>query len=105
MHVALKWLSTRNVVDHTEWKTTDLWLGVAKPIPSPSLLERLTAASAPCPHTFKCLNCKSEHFADDTKCSFWRHRFDKQWHSNKAAELCTGCASNSNIQRLRVGNF
>jgi len=41
MHVALKALSARNVADHTEWKTTDLWLGVARPIPSPTLLERL----------------------------------------------------------------
>jgi len=41
MYVALKALSARNVVDHTEWKTTDLWLGVAKPIPSPTLPERL----------------------------------------------------------------
>ena len=41
MHVMLKALSARNVVDHTEWKTTDLWLGVAKPIPSPTLPERL----------------------------------------------------------------
>jgi len=41
MHVVLKALSARNVVDHTEWKTTDLWLGVARPIPSPTLLERL----------------------------------------------------------------
>jgi len=41
MHVALKALSARNVVDHTEWKTTDLWLGVARLIPSPTLPERL----------------------------------------------------------------
>jgi len=41
MHVALKALSARNVVGHTEWKITDLWLGVARLIPSPTLLERL----------------------------------------------------------------
>jgi len=41
MHVVLKALSARNVVDHTEWKTTDLWLDAARPIPSPILLERL----------------------------------------------------------------
>jgi len=41
MHVALKALSARNVADHTEWKTADLWLGAAKPIPSPTLPERL----------------------------------------------------------------
>jgi len=41
IYVMLKALSARNVVDHTEWKTTDLWLGVARLIPSPTLLERL----------------------------------------------------------------
>jgi len=41
IHVVLKALSARNVADHTEWKTIDLWLGIAKPIPSPTLLERL----------------------------------------------------------------
>jgi len=41
MHIVLKVLSARNVVDYTEWKTTDLWLGVARLIPSPTLLERL----------------------------------------------------------------
>ena len=29
-----------------------------------------TTVGAPCPHTFKCLNCKGEHSADDTKCPF-----------------------------------
>jgi len=41
MSVALKVLSVRSVVAYTEWKTTDLWLGVAELIPSPTLLERL----------------------------------------------------------------
>jgi len=41
MHVALKALSARNVVGHTEWKITDLWLGVARLIPSLTLQERL----------------------------------------------------------------
>jgi len=41
MHVALKALSTRNMVNYIEWKTTDLWLGTARPIPSPTLPERL----------------------------------------------------------------
>jgi len=29
------------VVNYTEWKTTDLWLGTARLIPSPTLPERL----------------------------------------------------------------
>jgi len=73
--------------------------------PKSNLPREATAAGAPCPHTFKCLNCKGEHSADDIKCPFWHHCFDKQWHFNKAAELHTGRASNSNIQRPRVGNF
>jgi len=56
-----------------------------------------TAAGTPCPHTFKCLNCRGDHTADDNKCPFWRHCFDKQWHSNKAAEVCSGRANRSNI--------
>ena len=36
----LKVLSVRSVVDYTEWKTTDLWLGTVKPTPSPILLGR-----------------------------------------------------------------
>lgn len=41
----------------------------------------------PCPHNFKCTNCKGEHQADSYKCSFWKHRFDRQWHSKKTQEL------------------
>ena len=41
MHVMLKVLSARNMVGHTEWKTTDLWLGAARLIPSPTLPEKL----------------------------------------------------------------
>ena len=37
-----------------------------------------TATSAPCSHTFKCLNCKRDHTADDNKYPFWYHHFDKQ---------------------------
>ena len=29
-----------------------------------------TADSVSCPHTFKCLNCKKDHSADNNKCSF-----------------------------------
>ena len=56
-----------------------------------------TAAGAPCPHTFKCLNYKDDHAADDNKCPFWRHRFDKQWHANKAAKVRSGRANHSTI--------
>ena len=105
MHVVLKALSVRNVVDHTEWKTTDLMAWCCKANPKSNPPREATAVGAPCPHIFKCLNYKGEHSADDTKCPFWYHHFDRQWHSNKAAELHTGHAGNSNIQCPRVGNF
>ncbi len=39
--VVLKTLDIKNVVVYTEWRTTDSWFGVARPIPSLTLLERL----------------------------------------------------------------
>jgi len=41
MSVMLKVLSVKSVIDYIEWKTTDLWLGVAKLTPRPTLLKRL----------------------------------------------------------------
>jgi len=79
------------------------WYCKANPKSNPP--REATAVGAPCPHIFKCLNCKSEYSADDTKYPFWHYHFDRQWHSNKAAELRIGHASNSNIQCPRVGNF
>ena len=35
-----------------------------------------TAKGKLCPHTFKCVNCKGKHMADDNKCLFWKHRFN-----------------------------
>ena len=40
MSVMLKALNVRNVVVLIELRTTDCWLGVARPIPSLTLLER-----------------------------------------------------------------
>jgi len=40
MPIALKALNVRNVVVLTELRTTDYWLGVTKPIPSLTLLEK-----------------------------------------------------------------
>jgi len=37
-----------------------------------------TAAGAPCPHTFKYLNCKKDYAANNNKYPFWYHHFDKQ---------------------------
>ena len=51
------------------------WCCKANPKSNPP--REATAAGAPCPYIFKCLNCKGEHSADNTKFLFWRHRFDK----------------------------
>ena len=32
-----------------------------------------TKQGEPCPHNFKCANCKGDHQADDPKCPFWKH--------------------------------
>ena len=45
-----------------------------------------TKQGEPCPHVFKCVNCKGDHMADDTKCPFWKHRFNREWHSKKSQE-------------------
>jgi len=47
MPVVLKVLSVRNVVVLIELRTTDCWLGVVRPIPSPTLLERLLQLVCP----------------------------------------------------------
>ena len=45
-----------------------------------------TTKGKPCPHSFKCINCKGENMADNNKCPFWKHRFNREWHSKKAQE-------------------
>ena len=51
---------------------------------NPPCLE--TKQGEPCPHTFKCVNCKGDHMADNTKCPFWRYCFNREWHSKKVQE-------------------
>ena len=46
-----------------------------------------TKKGKPCPHEFKCSNCKGEHQADSNHCLFWRHRFNREWHVKKYAEI------------------
>ena len=46
-----------------------------------------TKKGNPCPHSFKCSNCKGKHQADSTNCLFWKHRFNKEWHSKEYAKL------------------
>ena len=44
------------------------WCCKANPKFNPS--REATADGASCPYIFKCINCKSEHSADNIKCSF-----------------------------------
>ena len=49
-----------------------------------------TVASTSCSYTFKCLNCKKDYTANDNKCLFWPHCFDKQWNVNKTTKMYFG---------------
>ena len=60
------------------------WCCKANPKSNPPRLK--TAQGMPCPYSFKCINCKGEHMANDYKCLFWRNRFNRDWHSKKAQE-------------------
>jgi len=46
-----------------------------------------TKKDKPCPHMFKCLNCKGNHQADSNKCPFWKYCFNKKWYTKKYAKL------------------
>jgi len=52
---------------------------------NPSRLE--TKKGKLCPYSFKCINCKSSHVADSVECPFWKHHFNKEWHSKEYAKL------------------
>ena len=41
-----------------------------------------------CPHIFKCSNYKGKHQADSNICLFWKHYFNREWHSKKYQTLC-----------------
>ena len=46
-----------------------------------------TKKGKPYPHSFKCSNCKGDHQADSNTCPFWRHRFHREWHIKRYAEI------------------
>ena len=62
------------------------WCCKANSKTNPSRLE--TKKGEPCPHTFKCPNCKGDHQVDSNICLFWRHHFNREWHVKKYAEIC-----------------
>jgi len=61
------------------------WCCKANDKDNPPRLE--TKRGEPCPHSFKCSNCKGDHQADSLQCPFWRHRFNREWHIKKYAEI------------------
>ena len=61
------------------------WYCKANTKSNPSRLE--TKKGDPCPHMFKCLNCKGSHLADSIKCPFWKHHFNKEWYSKEYIKL------------------
>ena len=46
-----------------------------------------TKEGKPCPHIFKCMNCKGDHQADSYSCPYWRNCFNQEWHGRKQQEL------------------
>ena len=40
-----------------------------------------------CSYSLRCLNCKGDHQADSNLYLFWRHCFNKEWHSKKYQKL------------------
>ena len=46
-----------------------------------------TKKGEPCPHAFKCSNCKEDYQANSNTCPFWRHQFNREWHIKKYAEI------------------
>ncbi|KXN83661.1 hypothetical protein AN958_01228 [Leucoagaricus sp. SymC.cos] len=60
------------------------WCCQANPKAQPP--RKATEEGMPCPHEFKCINCKGDHLANDRWCPYWRSRFNHMWHDNKAQE-------------------
>ena len=42
-----------------------------------------TIAGEPCPHIFKCMNCKGDHQVDSYSCPYWHNWFNRDWHGKK----------------------
>ena len=78
------------------------WCCKANDKTNPLRLE--TKKGEPCPHMFKCSNCKGDYQADSIHCPFWRHRFNHEWHvkkyteihENRSKSLCSDVNANPN---------
>ena len=47
-----------------------------------------TKKGKPCPHSFKCSNCRGDHQANSNQCPFWRHQFNREWQQKKYTKIC-----------------
>ena len=61
------------------------WYCKANPKINPLRLE--TEKGMLCPHSFKCSNCHGNHQANSNLCSFWKHRFNREWHQKKISRF------------------
>jgi len=68
----VKYNSSHQTIHHCQF----VWCCKANEKTNPPRLE--TKQEEPCLYSFKCPNCKGEHQADSTDCSFWKHRFNKE---------------------------
>ena len=59
----------------TEYHRDKLWCCKAN---DKSTSRLATKDSEPCPHFFKCINCKGNHQADSNKCPYWCNCFNKE---------------------------
>src|SRR6267154_4313127 len=57
-----------------------------KPNPKANPPTKGTSAAIDCLHAFRCVNCGGSHAADDVKCVYFKHRFDRPWHQRRAEE-------------------
>ena len=85
--------------NHCEFR----WCYKANKKLNPPCLE--TKKGEPCPHSFKCSNYRGDHQADSNQCPFWRHRFNREWHQTKYAEICNNriksiCSLESNKKKI-----
>ena len=62
------------------------WCCKANPKTNPLRLE--TKQDELCPHSFKYSNCQDDYQVDSNHYSFWKHRFNCEWHAKKYQEIC-----------------
>ena len=77
-----------NAMACTSQNTIRNSVGAARPMTKSTHHDLRQKKGEPCPHSFKCLNCCSDHLANSNQCSFWRHRFNREWHQKKYTEIC-----------------